>query len=106
MKYYIPLKKGEPSQRIVVDIGTDSFSLTTRQMGGRQYLSIDRNGETVCQNVLLTDREWVVKARYLFDGGDFMPVDTQGNENPTYHGWGERFFLVFDTQPVYEEDYV
>lgn len=106
MKHYIPLKKNEPSQRVVVDVDTISFSITTRQMGGRQYITIESNGETVCENVLLTDREWVIKAPYLFNAGDFMPVDTQGTEDPTYHGWGERFFLIFDTEPVYEEDYV
>lgn len=103
--HYIPLGQ-DPSQHVVTSINGNTYNITTRQMGARQYISIKLNGDTICNNVLLTDRQWVIRARYLFDLGDFMPIDMQGTDNPTYDGWGTRYYLMFDDSPVYEEDYV
>lgn len=104
-RYCVPLFQ-EPSQFISVDIDGANYGIKTRQLAGRQYISISKNSETLCSNVMLSDRRWVIYAKYKEIGGDFMPIDTQGNDNPTYDGWNDRYVLVFDTEPEYCEDYL
>lgn len=44
----------------------------------------------ICQNL-----NPVAHAEYLGLGGDFVFVDTQGSDDPTYDGLNSRYVLVF-----------
>lgn len=46
----------------------------------------------ICQNL-----NPVMHADYLGIGGDFIFVDTQGSDDPTYDGLGSRYILTFKT---------
>lgn len=84
-----------PSQQIVVTVGGQNVTIVTRQLGGRQYFSASTSGLVLCRNVLFVDRTFLIQAPYLGFSGDFMSVDTQGNEMPVFSQWGSRFWLVY-----------
>lgn len=95
MFYTIPLKP-VPSQQVVCEVGGRQVTILLRQMGGRQYFSASQNGQALCQNVLMVDRTYLINAPYLGFSGDFLSVDTQGNDSPIFTGWGSRFLLCYN----------
>lgn len=92
--YTIPLKQ-VPSQAVNVVLAGQPCYIELRLMKGRQYFSLSVNGNVICQNVLLVNRSWVVRAKYTGFIGDFMVVDTQGDSAPEYSGWDKRWLLAF-----------
>jgi len=96
MAYYsIPLS-AVPSQQVVCDLSGKQVNIITRQMGGRQYLSVSVAGKVICKNVLIVDRSYLINAPYLGFAGDFICVDMQGNEMPSFTGWNTRFLLFYN----------
>ena len=96
--YTIPLK-AVPSQKIIVDLATQSCTIAIRQLGGRQFLSLSVEGNIICQSVLMVDRSPIVRARYTGFIGDLMSVDIEKSEPPSFTGWGTRFILIYsDTE--------
>lgn len=91
----IPLR-AMPSQSVNVILAGQPCVITLRELGGRQYLSLSRNGEVVCQNVLVVNRSAIVRAGYSGFVGDLAAIDTQGDEAPHYSGWGSRWLLAFN----------
>lgn len=91
----IPLQP-VPSQAVQVALNGQPCLVTLRQLDGRQYLSLSVNGTVMCQNVLLQDRSYVVRAPYLGLVGDVAAVDTQGADAPAYTGWGTRWRLLYN----------
>lgn len=95
MIYTIPIKP-LPSQSIATMIGEQSFVLQTRELAGRQYISISRDGELICSSVLLVNRSYIARCGYKGMAGDFFVIDTQGDAPPIYTGWGTRWLLAFN----------
>lgn len=95
--YYIPLRP-VPSQKVLVNIGGKMVTILIRQLAGRQYFSMSADGVVYVESSLMVDRVPLIRARYLGFGGDFMSVDTQGTDNPSFTGWGSRYFLLYDNE--------
>lgn len=83
---------------MVVNIAGRMATIILRQLGGRQYFSMSSDGVVYVENTLIVDRVPLIRASYLGFPGDFMSVDTQGTENPSFTGWGSRFFLIYDDE--------
>lgn len=91
----IPLR-AIPSQSVSVPLAGQPCTIDLREIGGRQYLSLSKNGTPICQNVLVVNRSAIVRAAYTGFVGELAAIDTQGDEAPNYSGWGSRWFLVFN----------
>ena len=93
--YSIPLQK-VPAQKVAVVLDGQNCVITLRQIGGRQYLSLASNSVVICQNVLLVNRSNIVRASYLGFRGELRVEDVKADEPPEYHGWGDRWLLLYD----------
>lgn len=92
--YAIPLQP-VPAQKIAVVLNGQACVITLRQIGGRQYLSLSIAGTVVCDGVLLQNNSAIVRATYLGFIGELYVSDTQGDEPPSYTGWGDRWVLLY-----------
>lgn len=92
----VPLK-AIASQSVNVTLAGQPCTIGLRQMGGRQYLSLSRNGTPICEGVLLVNRSAIIRAAYTGFVGELAVIDTQGDESPQYTGWGTRWFLAFNS---------
>lgn len=93
--YYLVPTRPVPSQRLFTTVGGQGVTITLRQMGGYQYFNLEINGKKLCDSVLITDRTLLLRAPYLGFSGDFLSVDTQGEDFPAFTGWGNRFLLMW-----------
>lgn len=93
----IPLKQ-KPSQAVNVTLLGQPCTIILRLLGGRQYLSLSKSGEVICENVIVQNRSKIIRAAYTGFIGDIIAVDLQGDEPPYYTGWGERWVLVFSDE--------
>lgn len=91
----IPLKQ-IPSQSVNVMLSSQPCTIELRLMNGRQYFSLSVNGNVICQNVLMVNFSYIVRAAYTGFIGDFFVFDTQGDAPPEYTGWGARWLLAFN----------
>lgn len=92
--YNVPLKP-VPSQQIVVSLAGQSATIITRQMAGKQYLSLSISGNTICVNAIIRDRTPIVRTSYTGFVGDLVMVDTEGITDPSFTGYGTRYFLIY-----------
>ena len=92
--YQIPLTNA-PAQSVSVLLGTQRCILFTRELNGRQYISLSSNGKVICENVLIQPNIPLTQAAYNGFVGELMCVDTQGNDFPDYTQWGSRWVLLY-----------
>lgn len=97
-KFLVPLSQ-VPSQSVNVVLNGQPCTIDLRLLGGRQYFSLSVNGNVICRNVLTVNLSRIVRAAYTGFVGDFVVVDTQGDEPPEYTGWGTRWLLLY-LEPV------
>ena len=93
----IPLRP-VPAQTVQVSLAGQPVTLYLRQLGGRQYLSVSWAGEVLCDTVLMVNRSAIIRAAYTGFVGDIAVYDTQGDEAPSYDGWGGRWRLLFNSE--------
>jgi hypothetical protein len=91
----IPLK-AVPSQSESVILSGQPCVISLNELDGRQYLSLSLNGTVICQNVLMVNRSYIVRAAYTGFIGDIFAYDNQGDDAPVYTGWGTRWVLAFN----------
>lgn len=65
------------------------------------FADVISNGTTLINGVLCLDADPIVPTEYLGFLGNFIFVDTQGNSNPEFSGFGSRFQLVYLTASEY-----
>lgn len=85
-----------PAQRLAVTLNHQNCVITLRSLGGKQYITLDCNGERVFTNTIIVDRIPLKKYNYLPFIGDIACIDKQGTSDPDYQEWNSRFFLVYD----------
>lgn len=93
----IPLRP-VPAQTVQVSLAGQPVTLYLRQLGGRQYLSASWAGEVLCDTVLMVNRSAIIRAAYTGFVGDISVYDTQGDDAPSYDGWGSRWQLLFNSE--------
>lgn len=92
----IPLS-ATASQTIKVILNQQSVRLDVYQRSTGLFMNVWLNGTQVVAGAICQNLNPVVHADYLGLGGDFIFVDTQGSNDPTYDGLGSRYVLVWAT---------
>lgn len=81
---------------VYIKTGADLTDLTLQTPKQCTYMDLSYNGITVTTTSLCLDQERILLDRqYLGFVGDFMFVDTQGNDDPVYTGFGSRWLLLY-----------
>lgn len=81
---------------VYIKTGADLADQTLQTPKQQTYMDLGYNGITVTTTALCLDQEQVLLDRqYLGFVGDFMFVDTQGNDDPVYTGFGTRWVLLY-----------
>ena len=93
----IPIR-AVPSQTVQVSLAGQPCTLYLRELGGRQYISVSWAGEPICESVLIQDKTGIIRAPYTGFVGEIAAYDTQGDEAPSYEGWGDRWLLLFNPE--------
>lgn len=90
----IPLA-AEASQSLNVVLNQQLIRLDLYQRSTGLFMDVWQNSVRVVAGAICQNLNPIVHANYLGLGGDFVFVDTQGAEDPTYDGLGGRFILTF-----------
>ena len=85
-----------PSQRLAVQLGSQSCRIDVRQRRTGLFVDLYIQDVPVFQGVKALDRCRLVRDAYLGFTGDLYFADTQGTDDPTYQGLGGRFLFVWD----------
>lgn len=99
MSQQIPLA-AVPSQRLSVPaLGGQDSQINVYQRGDSLYFDLALDGVPIvttkaCRNEV----PMLLASRYLGYKGDFVFLDTQGDQEPHYTGLGSRWFLVYLTE--------
>lgn len=85
-----------PAQNLQVTLANQPCTINLATLSTGLYFSLDLNGESICANTICEDQALILKdRRYAGFVGDFVFVDTRGNDDPQYAGLGTRWFLVY-----------
>jgi len=91
----IPLQ-AVPNQTLAVTLARQSAQLALRQNGRNIYFDLLLAGSYVVRSRICRDRQrLLLDSKYRGFVGDFLFVDTQGGNDPTYTGLGSRYQLVY-----------
>lgn len=92
--YQIPVST-TASQTLNVIISGVIFRLDIYQRSTGLYMNVWVSGTQVVAGAICQNLNPVMHADYLDLGGDFVWVDTQGYDDPTYDELGSRYVLTF-----------
>lgn len=90
----IPLN-ATASQTLNVILNQQLVRLDVYQRSTGLYMDVWLNDTQIVAGAICQNLNPVVHADYLGLGGDFVFVDTQGSDDPTYGGLGGRYALTF-----------
>lgn len=85
-----------PFQALTVQLGGQSCQMDVRQRQTGVFVDLYVQSVPVFQGVKALNRNRLVRDKYLGFAGDMYFVDTQGNDDPAYTGFAERFILLWD----------
>lgn len=83
-----------PNQTLTTIVNEIYLTINLRTLDTGLYFDLLINNVVICQSVLCLHGGLLVRGTYQGYAGDFMFVDTQGNEDPVYTGFPDRFLLV------------
>lgn len=91
----VPLQ-AVPNQTLAVTLARQVAQIALRQNGANLYFDLLIKNEYVVRTRICRDRQrLLLDAKYRGFIGDFAFVDTQGIDNPSYAGLGDRFQLIY-----------
>lgn len=90
----IPLAP-RPSQTLSVALGGQSCKIAVFQKAQGVFISLSVGGIPIITSVVCLDRVRTVRYATLGFIGDLAFVDTHGQDDPDYTGFGERFKLAY-----------
>ena len=90
----VPIKP-LPNQTLQVQLAGQAVSLNIYQLAYGLFVDVLLNNAPVINGVIAQNLNRIVRSLYLGLVGDFVFVDTQGDEDPVYTGLGSRFLLVY-----------
>lgn len=85
------------SQTLNVVLNQQLIRLDIYQRSTGLYMNVWLDDTMVVAGAICQNLNPVVHADYLGLGGDFVFVDTQGSDDPTYDGLSGRYVLIFAT---------
>lgn len=89
----IPLSSS-PNQAVKTIINNQNCLVNIRTQNSGLYFSLSVNGVSIVDNVLCLNGVKLIRVPYSGFVGELMFIDTEGEENPVYSGFGGRFQLV------------
>lgn len=85
-----------PSQTLFITLGGQSCAISLRSNGGDLYLNLlVSNAPIMVGKVCRNRQRLLVGLDYRGFVGDFVFVDSQGDEQPDYTGLGDRWNLYY-----------
>lgn len=84
-----------PGQTFNVVLDDQACEISLRDRLGQTYMSIIVNGEKVWDNYLCKDRQNIKPFAYMNFKGILTFIDGEGNQDPVYTGFNERYFLLY-----------
>lgn len=94
----IPLQ-AVPNQTLAITLDRQPAQIALRQNGNNLYLDLILNSSYVVRTRICRDRQrLLLDAQYRGFVGDFVFIDTQGTDNPTFRGLGgvgSRYQLIY-----------
>lgn len=95
----IPLS-AVPAQTLSIVLAGQNCNISVYTLTTGLYFDLEADGVSICRTMVCRDL-----ARLLLDRGyrgfvgDFVFVDTQGDDDPDYTGLGTRFLLLYNDDP-------
>ncbi len=83
------------SQTLNVVLDQQLVRLDVYQRSTGLYMNVWLNDALIVAGAICQNLNPVMHAAYLGLGGDFVFMDTQGSDDPTFDGLGERYVLTF-----------
>jgi hypothetical protein len=83
------------NQTLSVTLAGQFCKITIVQRDGNVYLSLDANNVNVLNTRMCRNRTALVRGSNASFKGDLAFVDTRGNNDPDYIGFGSRYRLVY-----------
>lgn len=93
----IPLRP-VANQTLQVQLGDQPCAISLAQTAYALHLTLSVDGELIVAGAICQDRNRIVRSSYLGFDGDLVFVDTEGRQDPTYDGLGDRYKLVWLTE--------
>ena len=85
-----------PSQNFNIQLDGQNCSLSVYTLTTGLYLDLTLNNETIATARIMLDGARILEdLQYTAFVGDFICVDTQGEDDPVYTGLGTRWQLVY-----------
>jgi len=95
MNQQVPLE-AVPSQNLSVALGGQQANISVYQRGDNLYFDLTSNGSPIVTTRICRNKQLLlIDALYRGFRGDFMFLDTQGDEQPNYTGLGTRYLLLY-----------
>lgn len=90
-----------PSQSTKVVLGGQNCQLLVNQKPQGIFVDINADGVDIVTNVIARDAVPLICREYTGFAGNLLFIDTQGSDDPSYAGLGDRFSLVYLTAEEY-----
>ncbi len=84
-----------PSQILTINLAGQNCLISVYLLGENLYLDFSLSNRTILSGVLCHDRVKLVQLDYFGFVGDIAFFDSQGTNDPTYDGFGSRYFLAY-----------
>lgn len=91
----IPLS-AVPSQTLAITLNGQGCQIALRSNGGNLYFTLKMNTDSIVTSKICRNKQRLMLGiSYRGFRGDFLFVDTQGNEQPEYSGLNTRWLLYY-----------
>jgi len=84
-----------PSQSVSVVLNGQNCQINIYQKGQLVFVDLNSNGVDIVTGVLAHNINPLVCIKYTGFQGNLTFVDTQGNDDPQYTGFGTRYVLIY-----------
>lgn len=92
------------NQSFQCQLGGQATTLNIYQQAYGLYVDVYIGADLIIGGVIAENYNRIVRSQYLGYLGDFIFVDTQGNDDPVYTGLGSRYQLVYLEQSELPEE--
>ncbi len=91
----VPLES-VPSETLFITLGGQACGISVRSNNGNLYFNLLVNNEPIVVGKICRNRQrLLIGLNYRGFIGDFVFVDSQGDESPAYSGLGTRWKLYY-----------
>ena len=90
-----------PSQSTKVVLGGQNCQILVYQKPQGVFVDINADGVDISVGTIARDAVPLVSREYAGFAGNLIFIDTQGSDDPSYEGLGDRWTLVYLTAEEY-----